>query len=399
MHGRYPWIHETGGVREGDRIVFIDGKDFTKKDLKVALRSLKRASTLTIRPREGKKRDVLHAHSPKMLSELHVETNEGHMDIMRGHLVLFTSPVMIADFSGKPGYGCSPKRIVPAVPPDGCSTLLNSEDYEAHENAYVLAERGGCTFSAKGANAEAVNAAGLIIVNKDNRRVEMPIDPQLLSHNLKIPVVMVSKEDGASIRHSQSSEMGPILGRMAITAECLKDDAHFHKRFDEEYQRDMELVRERQRENIDKMRSQAGQRGMKAEAVVGVDGGYTYEGLVGLQMGFNERKRTRRDAVSVELAGEERAKAQVDGGELFVTEKGGGTEIWAIEYFTVGVGGYLPQDEDNVEVFVLRREDMIGCKNVKESVLKEVMKDRKGRALIFDVGVKKGGVARTTTLL
>ena len=170
----------------------------------VALRSLKRASTLTLRPREGEKvrrldsilhcsesiippsfitnnpstrcfapgpqRDILHAHSPKTLKELHVETNEGHMDVMRGHLVLFTSPLMIADFSGKPDYGCSPKKIVFADPPNGCSILLNDIDYERHENAYVLAERGGCTFSAKGANAESVNAAGLIIVNSDKRR-------------------------------------------------------------------------------------------------------------------------------------------------------------------------------------------------------------------------------------
>eukprot|EP00520_Triparma_pacifica_P017898 CAMPEP_0118656502 /NCGR_PEP_ID=MMETSP0785-20121206/13522_1 /TAXON_ID=91992 /ORGANISM="Bolidomonas pacifica, Strain CCMP 1866" /LENGTH=600 /DNA_ID=CAMNT_0006549363 /DNA_START=1 /DNA_END=1800 /DNA_ORIENTATION=- len=389
IHGAYPWIYTTGGVREGDRIVFIDGKDFTRKDFKISLRALKRASTITVRPREGKPRDVIHAQSPKMLKELHVETNEGHMDVLRGHLVLFTAPVMIADFSGKPGYGCSPKKIVMANPENGCSTLLNDVDYSDHENAYILAFRGGCTFSAKGANAESVGAAGLIIMNNDNRRVEMPIDPQLLSHNLKIPVVMVSQSDGKSILHSHSTEMGPILGRMAITSECLKDDAHFHKRFDEEYLKDLEAVKQKERETIDKMRSQAGQRGKKAEAIVGA-GGYTYVGLEDYKVGGIEhevRKRTRRDAVSVELAAEERVKGGVESGELFVKEKDGVEEVWAMEYFTVGVGGYLPQVEDEAVVFVLRKEDMIGCKNVKEKVMNKVVKERVGRVMMFDVGV------------
>ena len=52
--GSYPWIHTVGGVREGDRVVFIDGKDFTKKDLKQAERALRRAKVLTVRPREGR---------------------------------------------------------------------------------------------------------------------------------------------------------------------------------------------------------------------------------------------------------------------------------------------------------------------------------------------------------
>ena len=56
--GSYPWIHTVGGVREGDRIVFIDGRDFTKKDLKQAYRALRRAKVLTIRPRENKAREV-----------------------------------------------------------------------------------------------------------------------------------------------------------------------------------------------------------------------------------------------------------------------------------------------------------------------------------------------------
>jgi len=72
----------------------------------------------------------------------------------------------------------------------------------------------------------------------------MPVDTQLLSHNLKIPVVMVSKNDGDEIRRSEGNEMGPILGRMAITSECLKDDAKFHKRFDEEYLKDLARLRE-----------------------------------------------------------------------------------------------------------------------------------------------------------
>ena len=167
-----------------------------------------------------------------MLQELHVETNEGHMDVMRGHLVLFSTPVMIADFSGPPD-ACNPKRLVWSDPDNGCM-LKDDVDYEGHEGAYVVAKRGGCSFSVKGAVVEEIGGAGLIIVNGDDRRVEMPIDPTLLSHSLTIPVVMVSKSDGTSIRRSQSLEMGTVSARLAITSECLKGDAAWHKRFDEE---------------------------------------------------------------------------------------------------------------------------------------------------------------------
>lgn len=55
-----------------------------------------------------------------------------------------------------------------------------------------------------------MNAAGLIIVNQDERRVEMPIDTQLLSGNLKIPVVMVTLGDGKEMKRSESLEMSRI---------------------------------------------------------------------------------------------------------------------------------------------------------------------------------------------
>jgi len=145
-----------------------------------------------------------------------------------------------------------------------------------------------------------------------------------------------------------------------------------------------------ERENIDRMRGQAGPKGMKVDTVVGA-GGYQYEGLEGYGRGIHEIKRTRRDAVSVEVAGEERVKGAVDGGELFVAKKGGTDEVWAMEYFALGIGGYLPQPEDKAQVYVLRKEHMIGCRNVKENVLVNVMKSRVSRVLIFDVGVKAGG--------
>ena len=217
-HGKLPWIHDEGGVREGDRLVFVDDLDFQKKDLKAALRAIKRAKTLTFRPREDAPRDVLHAHSPKQLKELHVETNQGHIDLMQGHLVLFSVPVMIADFSGKPP-NCYPRKLKLSKPVQGCATDVHDSEDDA-EHKYLVAERGGCSFSAKGVNAVEQNAAGLIIINQDNRLVEMPIDSQLISDNLNIPVVMISRGSANEIMHALDSHShggGGVSARLAIT--------------------------------------------------------------------------------------------------------------------------------------------------------------------------------------
>jgi hypothetical protein len=117
----------------------------------VALRALKRASTLTFRPRDFAPRHAAAAHSPPLLKEMHAETGQGHIDVMQGHLVLFSVPCQIAEFSSHPDH-CTPRALIAAKPKDGCVTHQD-EDYEEHEGKYVLALRGGCSFAAKGANA------------------------------------------------------------------------------------------------------------------------------------------------------------------------------------------------------------------------------------------------------
>ncbi|GMH68019.1 hypothetical protein TrST_g4205 [Triparma strigata] len=373
--GSYPWIHDVGGVREGDRVVFIDGKDVTSKDLKTVMRALKRAKVLTVRPREGKAREQSEQFRPKMLKELHVETNEGHMDVMRGHLVLFSVPVMIADFSGPPDK-CNPKRLVWANPKNGCMEA-DDVDYEEFENAYVVADRGACSFSVKGAIAESMNAAGLIIVNQDERRVSMPIDPQLLSHNLKIPVVMVTLGDGKELARSSSLEMSKISARLAITSECLKGDAEWHKKYNEEYIQELEETKKEQRANVNKNRAQTNSKGERSEHFEETKEDKLLDGVEATEF------FTKRDNIEVQEAVEERHKNKVDSGEL--TLSGDGEDLWSLEYETVNIGGYLPPSSERLDVEVIHMEYLLNCGTSNEALIHKFTKRRRHeRAILFD---------------
>ncbi|GMH51715.1 hypothetical protein TL16_g01069 [Triparma laevis f. inornata] len=373
--GSYPWIHETGGVREGDRIVFVDGKDVTSKDLKTVLRALKRAKVLTIRPRENKPREISNQFTPKMLKELHVETNEGHMDVMRGHLVLFSVPVMIADFSGPPEK-CNPKRLIWANPRNGCMEV-DDVDYGDFENAYVVAMRGDCSFSVKGAIAESMNAAGLIIVNQDERRVEMPIDTQLLSGNLKIPVVMVTLGDGKEMKRSESLEMSRISARLAITSECLKSDAAWHKKYNEEYIQELEETKKEQRANVNKMRAETNSKGERSEHFEEDQNKHLLDGVEATEF------FTKRDNIDVQEAAEERHRNKIDSGEL--TLSADGADLWSLEYETVNIGGYLPPSSESLEVSVIKMEYLLTCDTPNEALIHKFTKrKRHPRALVFD---------------
>ncbi|GMI51098.1 hypothetical protein ScalyP_jg2344 [Parmales sp. scaly parma] len=236
-----PWIYSEAGVREGDKIEQVDG--VTYHTLQDALHHIRIAQVLTFRERAGdlgSERDLL-VHETAAQAQRRYEFNDGHLDLMDRHLVLSSHMVTTAQFTGKT-HDCFPRKIIFATPSEYCGIIqeddLNiSDDYM--ENAYVVVARGGCSFAQKCLNVAERNGAGVIVVNNADKRLVMPTDPQLLSKNMKIPVVMISARDGMELSKAHDSHHRGLHGRLAISRQCLGEDARFHKRYMEEYEKDV----------------------------------------------------------------------------------------------------------------------------------------------------------------
>ena len=312
----------------------------------------------------------------------------GHMDVMHGHLVLFSVPVMIADFSGDPEH-CSPRGLVWASPREGCQTLPGV-DYTGHENKYVLADRGGCSFSAKGANAESVSAAGLIIVNGEDRLVDMPPDPTLLSKNLDVPVVMIAKKAADEIDSSLAGHGGGVSARLAITAACLKKDAAFHRKYSEAHEREVLEEEEGQRRAVNEARSRVNARGVRA-GPAGEVGGVAASPAVDSNEVLSDyaasHRSTKREIMPARAAELLREEEGIRSGEMLV--KVAGEPQWEIEYLAVSVGGYLPREGD-LSVVAVSPSDVVDCRTPGPALERVVVKARKDRAVLWRAGGRAG---------
>jgi hypothetical protein len=302
------------------------------------------------------------------------------MDVMRGHLVLFSVPVMIADFSGAPGH-CNPKPIVFSKPQSGCVYPPTRDQLEFEpEGKYVVVDRGDCSFAAKGANAEEIGASGLIIINTQNRIVEMPTDPQLISHNLKIPVVMISKGSANDIVHAMGSEhSGKLTARLAITAQCLKNDAGFHKKFSEEYEEEVREAERVERKVVNEVRTQVNALGMRTRKL-----NEPVDSRDSLSEYSSTQQFTQRDKIPAEVAVKLREDENILSGEMILGENG--EPAWGVEFLAVAVGGYLPPQERTIEVVVVGEEDVVNCRTPQPKYERAVQRDRKDRAILWKHG-------------
>ena len=237
--GDHPWIYEEAGVREGDRIVAVD--DLIVENLADAKNLIRYAQKLTFRERKGdlgseRDKQLHETYTESIERHMKYEHNDGHLDVMEGHLVLFSVIVTIADYSGLT-KDCFPKRVVFAEPADNCVPPADGDD--SFKGAYVVVRRGSCSFALKSLNVEEGGGIGVIVINHENKRLVMPTDPQLLSHNMESPVVMVSSADGKQIIDSSTAHHRGLHARLAISKQCLGEDARFHERFAAEFEKDL----------------------------------------------------------------------------------------------------------------------------------------------------------------
>ncbi|RYE21060.1 MAG: T9SS type A sorting domain-containing protein [Sphingobacteriales bacterium] len=99
-------------------------------------------------------------------------------------------------WGGLIGNGIIGEDLVAGMPYDGCGTLTNAS---AMVGNVALIQRGDCEFGVKALNAQTAGAVAIFIVNNvDGPPVGMGAGAQ--GANVTIPVVMISKADGAILK-------------------------------------------------------------------------------------------------------------------------------------------------------------------------------------------------------
>lgn len=107
-------------------------------------------------------------------------------------------PVGVATFGPSPSEAAVDAPLVEATDgtPQGSLLCGPVANVEAVSGAIALVDRGDCLFVDKVSNAQAAGAVGVVVVNNVAGRITMGgVDP-----DIEIPAVMVSPEDGATLR-------------------------------------------------------------------------------------------------------------------------------------------------------------------------------------------------------
>jgi len=107
-------------------------------------------------------------------------------------------------FGGNLLQSTLPKEVVFAEPLDACSPLVNADSIRGK---VALAYRGSCTFSEKCLILEASGATALVFVNNQDTAVFTMSDDKWNPSPIKIPIVLISKEDGEEMRALSQQHM------------------------------------------------------------------------------------------------------------------------------------------------------------------------------------------------
>jgi PA domain len=115
-----------------------------------------------------------------------------------------------ADFGPDVTPAGTTANVVQANPTDGCSALTNGS---AISGRIALIDRGNCNFDVKAQNAQNAGAIGVIVVNN----VASPLVIQMggattsIDVTIKIPTLMVSQADGATLKGQLGSGLNATL--------------------------------------------------------------------------------------------------------------------------------------------------------------------------------------------
>lgn len=119
----------------------------------------------------------------------------------------FGEPLAKQGLSGTIVQGLDPADSAGPLTTDGCSALTNGSDVGGN---IALLDRGSCTFATKAKNAQDAGAIAVIIV--DNRLEIPPPSMGGTDPTITIPAVMISQNDGATIRAQLTGGVDATLG-------------------------------------------------------------------------------------------------------------------------------------------------------------------------------------------
>jgi len=148
----------------------------------------------------------------------HTQGDEG-LSIVRGRRSINTSRRRVTPGKGMGEFRFdSPSEatlafgrpVVIADPSEACTPLQTTDDRPfAYLNKVVLIERGSCLFVDKISAAEDAGAAAVLIVNYPHRKAQVmtgpAAQPGVSGPQVHIPAIMISAEDGDTIRELVSS--------------------------------------------------------------------------------------------------------------------------------------------------------------------------------------------------
>lgn len=121
---------------------------------------------------------------------------------------------------------------------------------------------------------------------------------------------------------SSNNNKTPHSARLAITSECLKSDAAWHKKYNEEYIQELEETKKEQRANVNKMRAETNSKGERSEHFEEDQNKHLLDGVEATEF------FTKRDNIDVQEAAEERHRNKIDSGEL--TLSADGADLWSL---------------------------------------------------------------------
>jgi MYXO-CTERM domain-containing protein len=163
--------------------------------------------------------------SPRM--QMYVWTGIGNRTLVT------TPPLTFADGIGASGYGPQTFELTNSlVLADDGSTAVMAGTMGAGTvtdacqalpasvaGKIVVAERGGCNFTAKSVNAQAAGAVGVILIN--NAAGNAPPSPGGAAPNITIPLLGLSQEDGAKLKMALAA--GPVSATLTRGTETMRD--------------------------------------------------------------------------------------------------------------------------------------------------------------------------------
>lgn len=203
--GRLGAAEKSGLLHIGDKLMAVNGDDVSELTTADAFQVLNEAAENVQVPRRFVFRRGERGPGQRELSEegrlaAHPDMVIEHIDVIDAQHQEHTMRIMMAadGFGVKPN-DCTPRRLVFMQPEDACDENALITPPKQIFGAYAVVKRGKCSFHRKANVMGNLGAAGLLILNSEDRLFRMEQDT-FVSDEINIPIAMLSSLDGEELQ-------------------------------------------------------------------------------------------------------------------------------------------------------------------------------------------------------